>query len=248
LLEHFSSKKQIKLSNEFTNFGKNPLIENETILSIGLVQWKKDIWQNQGVSIIHNIKDIKKIDFSDHVFDDENKKKEFLHHFEKAFMEVSNNNRIVYVKGIPEYKEFQYKVIKQHTKNLKPDIDDKEFDKTFKHDEDIPFKSDEAIGFFFNPNCGMELYRENIVRCISDKNNPYYTHEDLDFRDIIIDKSVSVEFLNYLLENNLLNVCIIDFNNANILNIIMENLDFLLRFYRRGDYFSKPAITQVNRD
>ena len=248
LIEHLTSKKQLWLSNEFTSFQSVKLVENETVLSICLVHWKDNVWQNQGGCIINTIHEMKGRDVSEHLFDDENKKWEILHVYEKAFLEITHGKRIVYMRGNREYAEFQVKLTRKHATVIDPKITNNELDKMYcglieKIEKDTPFERDEAIGIFFNSNSGIEVYREGIISCIFDKNNPYYFHEEFDLCDLLIIETFSKEFINYIIENKLINLCIADYENPDLFNIVMENLDFLLRFYRRSKYFSKPAVT-----
>jgi hypothetical protein len=248
LIEHLSSKKQLWLSNEFTSLENIKLVENETVLTIFLVQWKENIWQNQGGCIINSIDELEGKDISEHLFDDEDKKKEIVRKLEKVFLEITKGKRIVYVRGNREFAEFQLNLFRKHAKITDPKITDKEWnEKSKNHIEQLknstPFEHDEAIGIFFNSNSGVEIYRESVISCMPDKNNPYYFHEKFDVTDLLIIDTFSKEFINYIIDNKLINLCICDYENPNMFSIVMDNLDFLLRFYRRSQYFSKPEVT-----
>ena len=247
LIEHLSSKKQIWLSNEFTSFENVKLVENYTVLTICLVRWRNDIWQNQGGCMINTIDEMKGEDVSKHIFDDENIKRDVIDKMGKAFLEITNGKQIYYLRGNREYAEFHLKLIRKHAKILKPDITDIKLDEMYKdfienNIKKTPFKNNEALGLFFNMNSGMEVYREGIIACIADKANPFYAHEEFDLFDLIIEKSISKEFVNFIIENNLINFCDDD-DTSDKFNIMMENIDFLLRFYRQSGYFSKPEIS-----
>jgi len=248
LIEHLTSKKQLWLSNEFTSFKDVKIVENETVLTICLVQWKDNVWQNQGGCIINTIKELKGKDISERLFEDENLKKEVIRIQEKAFLEMNNGNRIAYMRGNREFAEFQVKLFRKHAKLTNPKIKDKELDQQYKGlceklEKNAPFEYDEAIGLFFNSNSGIEVFREGVVSCMSDKNNPYYFEEEYDLCDLLLIDTFSKEFVNYVIENNLMNLGIEEYENPDMFHIVMENLDFLLRFYRRSNYYSKPAVT-----
>lgn len=248
LLEHLSSKKQLWLSNEFTSLEGIKLVENETVLSIGLVQWKDDIWQNQGGCMVSTIKEMKGKDTSPHIFDDENKKKDVISNLEKAFLEITNGKRIIYLYGKREFSDINLKVAKKHAKMMNPEMTDREIDQKHKNliknsAENIPFDDKEPIAIFFNSNSGMEVYLEGAVSCMPDTNNPHYKHEEFDLCDLITDKTLSKEFVNYVIENKLINLDISGCGTPETFDAIMGNLDFLLRFYRRASYFSKPEVT-----
>ena len=251
LIEHLTSKKQLRLSNEYTSLEKVKLVENETVLSLGLVQWKNDVWQNQGGCITTNIEEMKGEDISKHLFDDENHKKETVHKLEMAFLKINNGKRIAYFSRNREFTEFYLKVLREHAKIIKPEITDEELDENYKdfiknYEKNIPFKNDEAFGIFFNSNIGIEMYSKHVISCMPDENNPYYANKDFDLNDLLTAKSLSKEFVNYIIENKLINLQFNYYENQDTFNIIMENLDFLLRFYRRTLYFSKPEVTINN--
>jgi len=248
LIEHLSSKKQLWLSNEFTSLQDVELVENETVLTISLVNWKDDVWQNQGGCMVNSINEMQGNDVSEHLLDDENEKKEFLRKFEKAFLEATTGNRIVYVRGSREYAELYLKVVRKHAKIIDPKIKDKELNERYKNfvesiEKNTPFENDEAIGVFFNSNSGIEVYRESVISCMSDKNNPYYANQEFDLCDLIINHTFSKEFINYVIENEIIEYYISEYENLDMLDIAMDNLDFLLRFYRRSRYFSKLEVT-----
>ena len=247
LLEHLSSKKQIWLSNEYTSLENIQLIENKTILTIGLVHWKNNIWQNQGGCIINTIEEIKK-DISDNFFDEKDRKKEILRQYEKAFLEVSGGKRIVYVRGQKEYTDFNFSVLKRHTEMINPELTGKKWDNYRKSivgdfKANFPYEQDETLGLFFNPNGGTEIYRECVVSCMSDKANPRYANKKFDLCDLFTKENISKEFIDYVIENKLINFRVFDFENPDMLNILKDNLDFMLRFYKRSSYFSKPEVT-----
>ena len=248
LIEHLSSKKQLWLSNEFTSLEGIKLVENESVLTIGLVRWRDDVWQNQGGCAINKIYDMKGKDVSEHLFDDENEKKKFVGNLEKAFLELTNGKRIIYVRGVRDYAEFTLKLYRKHAKLIDAKITDKELNNRYKNfaetvERSVPFERDEAIGVFFNPKSGVELYREGVVSCMSDKDNPHYAHEEFDLSDLLTINTLSKEFIDFAIENDLIKLCIDGYENPNMFNIVMENFDFLLRFYRRSSYFSKPEVT-----
>jgi hypothetical protein len=76
-----------------------------------------------------------------------------------------------------------------------------------------------------------------------DKNNPFYAYEKFDLSDLLIIDTFSKEFVNYVIDNKLINLSISEYENPDMFSIVMDNLDFLLRFYRRSQYFSKPEVT-----
>jgi len=251
LIEHLSSKKQLWLSNEFTSLQGIDLVENKTVLTISMVQWKDNVWQNQGGCLVNELDNMKGMDISEHLFDDESLKMKTIQGLETAFLEVSNCKRFIYFRRYRDFLEFYLKVLKKHKKNANPKIKDRELDEAYKNfvennDREIPVERNEPIGIFFNSNSGVEIYREELISCMPDKNNPYYANEKYDLCDLVTIETFSMELVNYIIENEIINICVCDYENSDMFNIIMDNFDFLLRFYRRSHYFSKPEITINN--
>ena len=248
LIEHLTSKKQLWLSNEFTSLQNTKLVENETVLSIGLVNWKDDVWQNQGGCFVNTIHELNGKDFSEHFFDDEEKKKNFLEKFEKAYLKLTNGERIIFIRGKRAFIEFYLSLVRQHTKIIDPKIKDEELDEKYKNffqdsEKDLDFKKNEILSIFFNPKSGIEILREGVTLCMSDKNNPYYAQEEFELCDLLTNKSFSKEFVNYVIENEIINLNMKGDKNPDTYKIFMENFDFLLRFFRGSSYFSKPEVT-----
>jgi len=248
LIEHLASKKQLRLSNECTSFTKVKLVENETVLTISLVQWGKDVWHAQGGCIYSTINKIAGKDNFKHIFDDENMKMEYTHNLEKIFLEITRDEYIVYFHGSSEYSKFQGKIIQKQMKITDSEMRDKKLDKLYdyvieKEGKKSPFEEDEVLGVFFNPNRGIEVYRGEIIACLSDKKNPYQDPEKyFDLCNLITIEIYSKEFVNYIIENKLLKYCLHNYEESDMFSIIFDNLDFLLRFYRRSRYYSKPEV------
>ena len=247
LIEHYASGKKLFLSDEFTVFNNKHLIENESVLSLSLVHWNEDIWHMQGACLVNKLHELNAEDIKDHAFEDD-KKKDFLVNFEKVFLEQTNGKRLVYMQGRKAFVEFYIKCFREYNKMIDPEITDKELEEKYKNYEEnrynnLPFEKDEAVAVFFNPNSGVEIFRERIVACMCDKNNPYYANQEFDINDLLTIKSLSKEFVYYAIENDIIKLCIQEYANPDMFHLIRENFDFLLRFFRRSDYFSKPSVS-----
>ena len=187
------------------------------------------------------------MDLSEHIFDDENEKKKFVRSFEKVFLELTNGKPITYMRENREYAEFYLHLSRKHAKIVDPQITDEELDEYYKNfieDSENTFSgNNEAIGVFFNTNRGFEMYYESVISCMPDESNPYYAHKTFNLSDLITNQVFSPEFVTYIIENELIRLHLCNYKNPDIFDIIKENLDFLLRFYRRSNYFSKPEVT-----
>jgi len=201
----------------------------------------------QGACLVNKLHELKEADISDHAFDDD-KKKEFLVSFEKVFLELTNGECLVYMQGRKAFVEFYIKCYRKYNKIIDSEITDEELEEKYKNYEEnrynhLPFEKEETIAVFFNPNSGVEIFRERIVACMCDKNNPYYAKQEFDISDLLTIKSLSKEFVCYTIDNDIIKLCIQEYANPDMFHLIMENFDFLLRFFRRSGYFSKPPVS-----
>jgi len=98
------------------------------------------------------------------------------------------------------------------------------------------------IVLFFNHHTGTELYPD-FSPVVNDPRNPYYNSEETaDIQWLITEKSISPMFVKYLVEDEM-----IAFAQSKDMDdqTIKENLDFLLRYFKRKDYFDKPRVTII---
>ena len=111
------------------------------------------------------------------------------------------------------------------------------------------FADDEVLRYenwylFFNPASGIELaYSFNNL--IPDKVNPNYD-KDYDWdhaMDLLTGKSYSKEFIEYLVDNYEIEG--FQFPGKTSGDMLKQNLDFMLRFWKRRNYHSKPQLTLV---
>ncbi|KAA0256868.1 DUF3843 family protein [Deferribacter autotrophicus] len=88
---------------------------------------------------------------------------------------------------------------------------------------------------FFNPESGIEIYYD-IISAFPAENNPYFDEEDFDwdFEDLLTSDDYPATLAKYCIENFRDKI---DFFNDET-EYIIENLDFLLRFWKVHSYYS----------
>ncbi|MDR1984245.1 MAG: DUF3843 family protein [Prevotellaceae bacterium] len=248
-LEHIPSKTKIFVSDEFFDFGDNKLIENQTVLNTGIVKWKDDVWQTMGICMLYTIDDFEGEKIGSNVFDDENKKQEIIKNQQVTFYKLTQNKQIIFKKGVDEYADFNQKLIRMQSRANRQDLNEKDFnelfEKTFRNITESPF-DDECFTIFYNPKSGIELYSPHLTVCINSADNPFYDGSVLDVERLAIDPTISTEFICFLLENELIELGIDEsYNEKYMFTVIMENLDFLMRFYKKSEYFAKLEVSIV---
>ena len=107
------------------------------------------------------------------------------------------------------------------------------------------FEIDDMPGIvYFNPRTGIEIVLGfNVI--IPDPQNSHYD-ESTDHDEVLMllySKECSSNLVKYLIENY--NLPGIKFPGERDENILVDNLDFMLRFWKNNSYFPKPGITFI---
>jgi hypothetical protein len=220
-------------------------------MCIGIVNWKDNIWQMMGGAFLIDKDDAKANLMGDHIFDDMAEKLEITKNMERAFLKVNRKKTITYLRDKQEFIDLNCEVTRIYTKLINPKISDKELNEKleiFKEShKDFSLEEDSPVCVFFNPKSGIEIYHNIVCHCISDKNNPFYTGDAFDLELLITVQTLSKEFVDYIIENQIIKLELDE--NAfppDVFPLLMDNLDFLLRFYRREKYWSEPTVSIGN--
>ncbi|MDY0255432.1 MAG: DUF3843 family protein, partial [Tenuifilaceae bacterium] len=102
--------------------------------------------------------------------------------------------------------------------------------------------SDTAL-VFFNPKSGVEVAL-GVNNAFPLPDNPFFNIEDSD-EDIIgllMSEEMSAELATYCIDNCRENL---PFFNEGTGKTYLEDIDFLLRFFKKNKYHSKPSITMT---
>jgi hypothetical protein len=250
IIKHIPSNKKIVLSKEMVMFPDHSLHENETVLCIGIVEWSDGVWQMMGSGFLLVEDEMNRNPAIDSIFADD-LKRNTIEKQKMAFIQANGGRLIKYLRGKEAFLQFHIKITRIYTKIADPQISDKEINELMQlfiahqNNIDLPFDDDEPITVFFNESSGVEMYRYNVTSCLSDKNNPYYIKgETFDWETLITIGTFSKEFIRYIIENKIITLELDeDIHSYTMYDTITENLDFLLRFYRRNAYWSEPEVS-----
>lgn len=108
--------------------------------------------------------------------------------------------------------------------------------------EDSSFDKKEEGNFvvYFNPSSGIEIFKD-ICNIFPDKNNQFYEREDeQDIKMFLFSPIYSKELTEYFIENYAHKL---DYFKTGTGKKYLNDLDFLLRFWKNENYHSKPSIT-----
>jgi len=261
-LEHIASGKKFKLLkssyDHVSYFDKTDII-----LFIGIVQWQGEWWFS-GISfqmdfdanlILDQKKSIEarnQVNFLDHT---KKNIKEVLQGQEKAFLSFNNGSPIAFLPS-EKLNDFFKDFIDYYNKSLGlSEKEIREAKKTSKRDgffgkeenNEIDFSESSGTGLvFFNPNSGVEIAL-NINSAFPMNINPYFYEEESmeDVMNLLLSEDLSKElamFAVYNCKNDL------TFFNKGIGEKYLDDIDFLLRFWKKESYHTTPSVTLIGEE
>ena len=255
-IEHIASGKKFNLTKKSYSYYKD-LREIDTILILGIVKWR-DEWWFSGVSTQtpfnadlildekNSLKSRMAVNFLDHQVKDTN---EILEQQFKAFKDFNNGSQIVfmssdkvedYIKKYTEYYNNSLKLSKEENEEATKRARE---DGYFGTEENHRIYSDvsETALVFFNPKSGAEIAL-GVNSAFPLPNNPYFDikQSDDDTLFLLVSEELSKELVLYCIDN-----CKdkLPFFKEDTGKKYLEDIDFLLRFWKKGTYYTKPAIT-----
>jgi hypothetical protein len=245
--KHIASGEILNVTKE--SMDNNNFIPDKTILTTAFVNWKGEWWYS-GTYVANTITDEILIEetadpYAAALFGDESKKREVIGDHYRAFLEFNNGKPTKFFRNMTELHGFIREFYRYHNEKISgvPQKENKRetgFDKSLLEGDR---KDETNIILFFNKNSGLEIafYGEYIP----DENNPCYNpeHEPMEKTNLLFDKTVSKEFVEYVLGNYKISFNL--FPNDIDNRLLLDNLDFILRFYKKDNYHTKPQITMV---
>ena len=240
-LEHNATGQQINLAIDTisdTNKNTAEIMKVGKELTASMVKWG-DEWALMGAIIAYQGKPNKEIKDEKHIFDPLEQKLEFLIQHEECFKEIADGAIIRYLENSAQYVELSKQFIRRLYEKAHPD---KKFpEKNFDNYNFIDKEYYNCV-VFFNRKAGIEIY-PGLNNCVKDPRNPYYIQgECADIQFLITDKTISVQFVEYLIDNALIDF---DQNKGMDDKTIKDELDFLMRYFKLKNYHTIPNITIV---
>ena len=140
-----------------------------------------------------------------------------------------------------KFKEAGGKVLSEkETKEAKQRLKDDGFMGTKDESEDLPEDSETSL-VFFNPKSGTEIAFD-VNSAFPFPSNPYFEEENSEehIMHILIDENISTELAMYCIDNCKAKLT---FFNEGVGKKYLDDIDFLLRFWKKNNYHTKPSIT-----
>ena len=259
-LEHIASGKKFKLTKKsyehYSDFK-----EIDTIIFIGIVNWKNEWWFS-GVSFQekfnadlildekNSLQSRMEVNFLDHNNEKTNK---LLKSQLDAFLSFNNGSPIAFLqsdeidKFYKKYIEFFNKSLNLSKKGKKQSLKMAKTDGFWgdnNNKNDFLEISDTGL-FFFNPKSGGEIALD-INSAFPLSNNHFYNIEESedDVLHLLVSEDFSTELTLFCIDNCKTNL---PFFNKGVGKKYLEDIDFLLRFWKTENYHTKPSITYTGK-
>ncbi|WP_016778258.1 DUF3843 family protein [Anaerophaga thermohalophila] len=255
-IEHIASgkkfamtKKSFEHCNEFT--------EKDTIVFIGIVNWRNEWWFSGVVAqrdfdpdlILDEKNSLEKrkvVDFLDHK---EHNPDGILEKQLEVFKDLTNGSQIAFLKS-DEIEDFVKKFIAHYNKVLK--LSKREREKARKRAEAEGFFGGEETTtdfsdaggsgvVFFNPKGGVEAAFD-VNSAFPSPLNPFYDEDESTehLLHLFMSDEISTELAKYCVDNYKSELPFFEEEEG---KMYLKNIDFLLRFWKKENFFTKPAIT-----
>lgn len=254
-IEHIASGKRFELTKKSFDSSKS-LAKIDTILTIGIVQWENEWWfsgvyttQEFDPGLIvreqNSMKSRMAVNFLDHPKKEIHKLLKLQH---EAFLKYNSGSIIKFLptekvesffKGYLDFYNNSLKIPEKEKEEATKRIKKQGFPKR-NNDFDFSDKGDSAL-LFFNPKSGLEIaFGVNSAFPLPD--NPYFREENSEehILRLFMDESISTELAMFCV-----NTCKnkLHFFTKDLGKLYLADIDFLLRFWKKGNYHTKPSIT-----
>ncbi|MDF1548447.1 MAG: DUF3843 family protein, partial [Bacteroidales bacterium] len=258
-LEHIASGKKFNLTKKsFDRY--EDFTEIDTILYIGIVKWRGEWWFsgvlfqiefNQDLVFDEKNSDESRmaVNFIDH---NENDMDELLNNQFNAFKDLNNGLQIAFMESdkiehfLKNYTEYYNKSLNLSKKAKKEAKERAKNDNYFGGEDykttDFSEISESAL-IFFNPKSGVEIALA-VNSAFPSANNPFFNEEESEdhiFR-LFMAEDLSAELSMFCIDNYKSKL---PFFKEKEGQIYLNDIDFLLRFWKNSNYFTKPTVTFI---
>ncbi|MCX6220817.1 MAG: DUF3843 family protein [Bacteroidia bacterium] len=258
-LEHISSGKKFKLCKKSFDHSSN-LKEVDTIVFMGIVKWR-DEWWFSGVYFQtefnadlvldekNSLESRRAVDFLDHK---SKETEETIELQQRVFLDYNHGAPIAFMASeemenyMKEFTLFYNKSLTHSEKDFEEARERARKEGYFGKNEDESHDFSEIAEsglLFFNPKSGIEMaFDVNSAFPLPD--NSYFKEEESEdhiFR-LLMDESISSELAMYCINNCKTNLPFFENEEG---KRYLNDIDFLLRFWKKENYHSKPSVTLV---
>lgn len=260
-IEHIASGKKFNLTKKsFDHY--DSLTDIDTILFMGIVKWRNEWWFS-GVYFQtefnpdlvldekNSLESRSAVNFLDY---QEKNMDEILDEQLNAFKEFNNNQQIAFMDSV-KLESFVKDFIEFFNNSLNLSQKEKDNAKQRAREDGFFGNESEATDFsevsesglvFFNPKSGTEIALA-VNSAFPMRNNAFFKADESEEHIIrlLFNEELSTELAMFCINNFKDDL---EFFNSAESKIYLDNIDFLLRFWKRGNYFTKPTITFTGKE
>jgi len=260
-IEHIASEKKFNITKKsFDHYAM--LIEIDTIIFMGIVEWRNEWWfsgvyfQTEfNADLVLDEKNSLQSRSEVSFLDFKNRDMDFILGEQlNAFLKFNNNQQIAFMDAneinsfIEDYFDFHTKFLNL-TQNEKFNAIQRARNKGLfgNNHKTIDFSKKAESGLvFFNPKKGIEIAL-SFNSAFPMQNNPYFKEEESNDQiiQLIFAEEISRELVLFCIDN--LNKDS-EFFKTTEAKLLLDNIDFFLRFWKRDNYFSTPSISFTGED
>ena len=260
-IEHIASGKKFNLTKKSFDHSDS-LKEIDTILFMGIARWKGEWWfsgiyfqtdfdPDLVLDEKNSMKSRSAVDFLDHQNQDVD---DILRKQLKAFKKFNHNQQIAFMESdkiesfIREYTEFYNNSLKLSKKEKNEARQKARKDGLFGDENETKDFSEGAESglVFFNPKSGVEIAM-GVNSAFPMKNNPFFNEDESEehIMYLLSSESISTELAMFFV-NNFKNA--LNFFKSPDGKLLLDDIDFFLRFWKRGNYFTRPTISFTGKE
>lgn len=256
-LEHIASEKKFALTKKSLDHAYD-FVEQDTILLIGMVRWMSEWWfsgtlteleysANMVLDEKNSIEKRQEVAFLD---DNEEVIQDQLYNQQQVFKKMNGGKPIAFmdsseVNGF--IKDFlgNYNESLGLSKEAKKAAEKRAKEKGFldrSNDQNSLEAGKETI-VFFNPKTGLEIVGDGCS-AFPDPSNPYYqeSEEMMDLAHVIMAPNISPELTRFCIEEYHQDHAYFSEGEG---RSYLENLDFVLRYWKNDIYQNRPRISTL---
>lgn len=259
-IEHIASGKKFDLTKKSFDYYTS-LTKIDTILFLGIARWRNEWWfsgvyfeQPFSPDIVHEEKNSFEsrmaVNFLDHQKYNAN---EILIEQLAAFKDFNNGSQIAFL-PTDSVEKFINGYVNHYNKNREFPKEENQKSKQEQKYDKILGKTDKIKDLmeisenglvFFNPSSGVEI-AIGVNSAFPLPTNPYYKDDESKehLLRMLMDDSMSVELVQYCIANCKTRL---SYFKDEVGKKYLEDIDFLLRFWKANNYHSKPAITYTGQ-
>lgn len=260
-IEHIASGKKFNLTKKSFDYS-HTLKEVDTILFMGIVLWKNEWWfsgvffqQAFNPDLILDEKNSLEsriaVNFLDH---QKHETDEVLKKQLTAFKDYNNGSQIAFlpseriekfIKGYFEFFNDTLNLSEKETREAKQRASNEGFFGTNDKHDDFSEVSETGL-VFFNPKSGSEIAMD-VNSAFPMSSNPYFKEEDSEehLLNLLMNEGLSTELVMYCIDNCKSKL---SFFEKGVGKKYLEDIDFLLRFWKKDNYHTIPSITYTGQN